>query len=163
MFTAFPPIRLKLVFCVDTSISQFPFSNKRSCSNCYSFSDKYREGKNRGKENNTYKCNSSHHLRGWGNSCYYMLNFHKLLYLTLRFVNANVSLAVIEYHYVEVLGRRKRKFSPKEQHSQVPAQRAATKNGCSSGESRMRVPKVQGRICRISQVKGQGSEAVNGR
>ena len=86
-----------------------------------------------------------------------------VFHLTLRFVNANVSLAVIEYHYVEVLGRRKRKFSPKEQHSQVPAQRAATKNGCSSGESRMRVPKVQGRICRISQVKGQGSEAVNGR
>ena len=86
-----------------------------------------------------------------------------LSHLTQRFVNANVSLAVIEYHYVEVLGRRKRKFSPKEQHSQVPAQRAATKNGCSSGESRMRVPKVQGRICRISQVKGQGSEAVNGR
>ena len=92
-----------------------------------------------------------------------LLNFNKLLYLTQKFVNANVSLAVIEYHYVEVLGRRKRKFSPKEQHSQVPAQRAATKNGCSSGESRKRVPKVQGRICRISQVKGQGSEAVNGR
>ena len=72
-------ISTEMVFSVDYSITQHRNSNKRSVPLIYTFSryrkaEKQKSRKREKEDSNADKHNSSRHLRGWGNSCYYMLN-----------------------------------------------------------------------------------------